>query len=222
MKPVAVTVVFFGDSITEGQYVDPALRWTNLIQDELTLAYLDTPVSINFLNKGISGETSRQGLERFARDVQQNEPDIMTLEFGLNDCNCWISDRGYPRNPLPVYRANMVEIIERARLFGAREVIMQTNHETLKRKVMLSGETLESARKRYNETQREIAAEMGVTLCDIEREFGPMTDAQLEQTLLGYPDHLHLSIAGHVRYAQIIKPYLERALERVIEEKTRD
>jgi len=222
MKPVAITVIFFGDSITEGQYVDPALRWTNLLADQFTRAYLDTPVSINFLNKGISGETSRQGLERFARDVQQNQPDIMTLEFGLNDCNCWISDRGYPRNPLPVYRANMVEMIERARLFGAREVIMQTNHETLKRKIMLSGESLETARKRYNETQREIAAEHGVTLCDIERGFGPMTDAQLEESLLAYPDHLHLSMAGHVRYAQTIKPYLERALERVNQEKTRD
>jgi acyl-CoA thioesterase-1 len=216
MKPVAVTVVFFGDSITEGQYVDPALRWTNLLVDQLTLAYRDTPVSLHFLNKGISGETSRQGLERFARDVQVYQPDVMTLQFGLNDCNCWVTDRGYPRNPLPVYRANMVEMIERARLFGAGEIIMQTNHETLKRKVMLSGETLEDARKRYNDAQRQIAAETGVTLCDIEQAFGPMTDAQLEDTLLPYPDHLHLSIAGHVRYAEVIKPYLTEAIARAV------
>jgi len=221
MKPCAVTIVFFGDSITEGQHVDSSRRWTDLLADRLNRRYLDTPVGLNFLNKGISGETSRQGLERFARDVQQISPDIMTLEFGLNDCNCWISDRGHPRNSLASYRANLFEIIERARLFGAQKVIVQTNHETLKRKIMLSGESLETARKRYNNTMRQVAADTGATLCDIEKAFGPMTEAELEEILLPYPDHLHLSIAGHVRYAGIIQSYLERAIEQIVQEKTR-
>jgi lysophospholipase L1-like esterase len=217
MQAKAITVLFMGDSITEGQYVDPTMRWTDLISFDLTKKYLQTPINLHFLNKGISGETSRQGLERYARDVQGNLPDLMTLEFGLNDCNYWVTDRGHPRCSLAAYRANLVEMIDRARLFGAKEIIMQTNHETLKRKVLLGGETLEDSRKRYNDAVREVAAETGVTLCDIEQAFGPMTDAQLEETLLPYPDHLHLSEAGHVRYQSVIQPYIERALERLIQ-----
>ncbi|HLO74946.1 MAG TPA: GDSL-type esterase/lipase family protein, partial [Magnetospirillum sp.] len=90
MTPRAVTVVYMGDSITEGQYVEPALRWTDLLSFRLTRDYLDTPVNLMMVNKGVSGQTTRQGLERFGADVQALAPEVMTLQFGLNDCNCWV------------------------------------------------------------------------------------------------------------------------------------
>jgi lysophospholipase L1-like esterase len=222
MRPVALTVLFMGDSITEGQYVDTSLRWTNMIADELTRVYLSTPVNIQFLNKGISGETTRQGLERFPRDVQAQLPDLMTLEFGLNDCNCWVTDRGLPRVSIAAYRANIIEMIQRARLFGAKEIIVQNNHPTLRRKVLLSGESLEDGRKRYNAVVREIAIELGVVFCDIESAFKGLDDSALDAELLPYPDHLHLSVQGHRRYAAAIKPLIEQALQRLIQGNARD
>src|SRR6185295_10439447 len=96
-SPRAVTIVFMGDSITAGQYVDPALRWTSLISDSIIVKYEMTSVNFLMLNSGVSGETTRQGLERFPADVQQHRPDIMTLQFELNDCNCWVTDAGLPR-----------------------------------------------------------------------------------------------------------------------------
>ena len=97
------------------------------------------------LNRGVSGETTRQGLERFPNDLQQYRPDIVTLQFGLNDCNCWVSDGGLPRVSEAAYRANLREMIERARRFGARHIIMSTNHPTLRHKVLLSGESSKTA-----------------------------------------------------------------------------
>jgi lysophospholipase L1-like esterase len=141
----------------------------------------------------------------------------MTLQFGLNDCNSWVTDRGMPRVTLPAYRANMVEMIQRARLFGAKEIVLSTNHPTLRRKVLLSGESLEDARKRYNDTVREVAHETGVTLCDMEKAFDGLSDERLDQELIPYPDHLHLSAQGHVRYAQAIGPFVESAVDRIIE-----
>jgi lysophospholipase L1-like esterase len=128
-----------GDSITFGQYVDPQLRWTTLVTERLQQVYLETPVQIYALNRGVSGETTRQGLERFPTDVQQIGPDVMTLQFGLNDCNCWLTDGGLPRVSAAAFRANLLEMITRARRFGTRQIILANNHRTLRTKVMLSG-----------------------------------------------------------------------------------
>lgn len=216
MKPVAITLVYMGDSITEGQYVDPALRWTDIISDRLQRSYLETSVNLMLLNRGVSGETTRQGLERFAKDVQSNLPDVMTLQFGLNDCNCWVSDRGMPRVSAAAYRANLIEMIERARRFGAREIILSTNHPTLREKVLLSGESLEESRLRYNAIVREVAAETAVTLCDIEELFRDYRDSQLADVLLPYPDQLHLSAKGHTIYAAAILPFIRSAIEKLL------
>lgn len=212
VQPRAIVVVFMGDSITFGQYLDPSHRWTTLVGDGLTEQYLATPINLHFLNRGVSGETTRQGLERFPADVQQHGPDIMTLQFGLNDCNCWVTDGGLPRVSEPAYRANLIEMIERARRFAARHIILSTNHPTLRHKILLGGESLETRRRRYNDIVREVAGLTGVTLCDIEEAFAGFDQRQLAELLLPYPDHLHLSIAGHKLYGSAIRPYLERAV----------
>jgi lysophospholipase L1-like esterase len=205
-----------GDSITAGQYVDPALRWTSLIGDSTVARYLGTPINFLILNCGVSGETTRQALERFPADLQQHRPDIMTLQFGLNDCNCWVTDAGLPRVSEAAFRANLVEMIERARRFGAGQIILSTNHPTLRHKVLLSGDSLETRRQRYNDHIRAVAAETGVELCDIDQGFGKLGNSELAPLLLPYPDQVHLSIEGHQRYAALIEPYVARALTDVV------
>ncbi len=217
-QPRAVTIVFMGDSITAGQYVDPARRWTALVGDALIKDYLTTPVNLLLLNRGVSGETSRQGLERFPSDVQQHRPDVMTLQFGLNDCNCWVTDAGLPRVSEAAYRANLIEMIERARRFGTRHIILSTNHPTLRHKVLLSGESLEARRQRYNDHVREIAGLTEVELCDIDAGFAHLGPAELDTMLVPYPDHLHLSVDGHRLYARCIQAHIERAVARIVRE----
>ena len=114
-QPISLTLVYMGDSITKGQYVDPSLRWTDLITEELHRDFLDTSVNLYCVNRGISNETTRQGLERYATDVQNHYPDVITLQFGFNDCNFWVTDRGAPRVSERGYHANLHEMIDRAR-----------------------------------------------------------------------------------------------------------
>jgi acyl-CoA thioesterase I len=213
--PQALVIVFMGDSITGGQYVEPSLRWSTLVGDAIVREYLSTPVNFNMLVRGISGETTRQGLERFPNDLQQYRPDIVTLQFGLNDCNCWVSDAGLPRVSEAAYRANLIEMIERAQRFGAR-VILSTNHPTLRHKVLLSGESLEQRRRRYNDLVREAAASSGAELCDMEQAFAAFDYRELAEMLLPYPDHLHLSVAGHRHYANYIQPRIMRAISSLV------
>ena len=214
----SLTVVHMGDSITFGQYLDPSVRWTSSIEDRLRDAFPD--VDIRTFNRGISGETTRMGLERFPRDVQDVRPDVMTLQFGLNDCNCWQSDEGLPRVSEAAFRANLVEMIERARRFGARAIVLSTNHRTLRRDVLPGGDVYEDRNERYSEIVREVADETEVDLCDIRAAFEPFHDDKLAAMLLPAPDLLHLSEEGNAVYAEAIWPHVERAAAAAIGEET--
>ena len=207
MKKAITTIVFMGDSITAGQYIHHSLRWTELVasalRENLFKASADYDL-YHFFNCGISGETTRQGLERFPRDVQVLEPDIITLQFGLNDCNCWESDRGLPRVSPAAYRANLIEMIDRTRKFGTKQIILSTNHPTLLIKPLVSCESLEDRRHVYNEIVRDVAVETGVMLCDIDKDFSGLPSYELADLLLPEPDLLHLSEYGHARYSKAI------------------
>lgn len=211
-----ITIVCMGDSITFGQHLDPKLRWSSLLHDHYDARFQDSDIHIQVLNRGISGETTRMGLERFAADVQNASPDIMTLQFGLNDCNCWLSDRGLPRVSPAAFHANLIEMIARARQFGCRHIILSTNHPTLRRKPMLSGERYDDANARYSAIMRSVAKGTDVTLCDIRQAFAGFSDAELSRMLLPYPDHLHLSAEGNQVYYRTIFPHVEAAVEEVL------
>jgi acyl-CoA thioesterase-1 len=210
-----LTWVAMGDSITFGQHIDPELRWTTLVERRLADCFAGM---VEVHNRGVSGETTRMGLERFPQDVQELEPDLVTLQFGLNDCNCWETDRGLPRVSERAFQANLSEMIARVRRFGARRIILSTNHPTVRFAPMPSGEEYESANARYSELVREVSEEEKVGLCDIRRAFEAFSTEELEALLLPYPDQLHLGPAGNEVYADAIWPFVKQAATDLLEE----
>ena len=200
-----IRIVYMGDSITEGQYVDASFRWTELVTANIRIHFEpEENERLFFFNKGISGETTRQGLERYPRDVQSFAPRFMTLQFGLNDCNCWDTDKGHPRVSEAAYRANLLEMIDRSRLFGVETLLLLTSHPTLRHTKLISGETLDQRRIKYNKIVRSVAEESSTLLCDIEKHFDGLTKPELSELLLPEPDVLHLSLKGHIKYADAI------------------
>ncbi len=216
MDSLSITLVYMGDSVTVGQHIDPSVRWTSLLDRRLHEQFGHRVASHN---KGISGETTRMGLERFPRDVQAFRPEVMTLQFGLNDCNCWQTDEGHPRVSPQAFVANLHEMITRARLFGAHEIILSTNHRTLRRTPMASEESLEEASLRYNKLIRQVAAETDVMLCDVEEVFASVEDEGLKDLLLAAPDVLHLSERGNLVYADIMWPHVQLCVSAALERK---
>lgn len=213
-KPMEVRIVWMGDSITAGQYVDRPLVWTSLVEDRLRRLHSNASPSVHAVNAGVSGNTSRQGLERFTTDVLEIEPDVVTLQFGLNDCNCWATDGGSPRVSPAEYRANLIEMIDRVR--GGRAsclVILSNNHPTLRTAdVTACGETFEDANARYAEITEDVARSKDVDFCDIRKAF---LGQDLHRLLLPAPDHLHLSTEGQIAYADAIWPHVNRAVRKV-------
>ncbi len=78
-----VTVAFIGGSITEGLTAGPELCWAKLTYDYLCEKYPDT--KINYVNAGMSGTPSILGNIRLKRDVLDHDPDLVFVEFAVND-----------------------------------------------------------------------------------------------------------------------------------------
>jgi lysophospholipase L1-like esterase len=77
------SLVYFGDSITQGGDVDPELRFTARFSNYLT--GIAPHKSLSFHNAAIGGTSSSYGRERFERDVLAHSPDAVTILFALND-----------------------------------------------------------------------------------------------------------------------------------------
>lgn len=72
-------VVCLGDSITYGFPYGPETSW---------VARLSENVNVQFINKGINGNTTSDMLNRFERAVISNKPTHLVLMGGINDVVC--------------------------------------------------------------------------------------------------------------------------------------
>jgi len=97
----AAEVVFLGDSITEfWQAADPWPFWPR------------------GANRGISGETTRQMLERFERDVLALRPRVVHIMGGTNDL--WHGDPGPDASAA---MANLIAMVQAAQAHGIRPIL---------------------------------------------------------------------------------------------------
>ena len=74
--PSGANLIAFGDSLTEGYRVDPGEGWPEQLS-----AIIGRPI----LNRGVSGNTTGDALERLERDVLAQEPRIVLVCLGGND-----------------------------------------------------------------------------------------------------------------------------------------
>lgn len=170
-----IRVACMGDSITAGQHLDHGVAaWP---------AHLP---GVTAYAKGVPGDTTRLGLERFPRDVQALEPDIVIIQFGHNDANRWQTDRGLPRVSLDGFVANLDEMIARCQAFSAA-VILCTLTPSYR-------SPLHAADCRwYDAALRNLASRRPVRLADV---------SGLDESHM--LDGLHLNGEGQRAYAAIV------------------
>lgn len=77
----AKTILFLGDSLTEGYGINKEDAYPRLVQ-ELIKTNLDKEV--NIINGGVSGSTTNDGLARLQWYLRKN-PDIVFIALGAND-----------------------------------------------------------------------------------------------------------------------------------------
>lgn len=178
-------IVVIGDSLTAGQHLtEGGVPWPQLLVDHEVMAF------------GVPGDTTRLGLERFPRDVQNHEPEAVIIQFGHNDANRWESDRGAQRVSEAAFRANLAEMVQRARLFGA--VVFLCTLTPSRRSRQHAEDT-----GRYDAIVREVAEFSSARLIDVRAAFGDLPAWLLLE------DGLHLSFAGHRVYATVVQAALD-------------
>jgi acyl-CoA thioesterase I len=103
-------IVCFGDSLTAGFGVDPGKSYPDDLQQNLDRAGYHYRV----LNRGVSGETTQDGLARLPLLLVE-KPQIVVLEFGAND--------GLRGQPVTLTEAHLAQMIESLQKAGVRVVL---------------------------------------------------------------------------------------------------
>ncbi len=184
------TIVCFGDSVTQGvPHVHVQDTFVKLLERRLTQRAAQVE-RVACINSGVGGENTAEGLARFEPAVARHEPDLVIVEFGLNDIRFepekTIAPDAFAENLRIIYR-EVTSLGARA-LFTTPNVIINAYHEYSKgtdyydRWGGCNGAVIE-----YAEIVREVAAELGAPLCDVYRAFA---DKALELEFAGAcPDH---------------------------------
>lgn len=110
------TVACIGGSLTEG-----GGPWQFLLKGYLAEKMPDKEIKI--VNSGIGGTTSEYGAKRYAKDVLAFNPDLVIIEFAVNDRTMGTSDR--PRHQ--IYMESMVQQSLRAEKVPA-VMFLYSNH----------------------------------------------------------------------------------------------
>lgn len=211
-------VFFHGDSVSFGQGVSPHLTWVTRISKCISEEFGGPDTELTLANLGVNGNTTRQGLERLHYDVLSHYPQITTVQFGLNDCNYWMTDMGHPRVSEMAFKANLHEIVSKLRTFKCKWIILNSNHSTTRSKDLMpnSSVTYEASNEQYNVLIREVAREQEAHGDVIFNDINSLLKLHLGETRQPLSDFLlsdglHLSERGHSFYFDKIYPVIRQA-----------
>lgn len=105
------TILFLGDSLTEGYGLETGQSFPDLIANRLKS---EGRSNIKVLNAGISGSTSASALSRLQWYIR-SKPNLMVLSLGAND--------GLRGLSVPEMKANLSKTIEFAQANGVKVVL---------------------------------------------------------------------------------------------------
>lgn len=196
-------IAFLGDSVTHGAFgllaaqLTPGFT-TEHMPDECYPARFQRRLNrlfpagvINTLNAGVSGDSAAGGLARVERDVLAFHPDVVVVNFGLNDSGNSDREKG-----LAQYAANMRGIFEKVLSSGSEAILLTPNtmcqyvHDGVKGEFLrkcaanCSVTQNEGVLARYVEAAREVARSLNIPVADTHRRWEQMNRAGVDTTAL--------------------------------------
>lgn len=195
-------IVAFGDSIMQGK---------NAIQEEehfLRLLSNKMGPNFEFINAGVGGNSAREAMERYERDVLSHDPDLIILEFGGNN-----TDRrpGREHRTVPVEEFRMhLENFKKGVPEGCKVIVM-TFPPVINERYQACRTTpvgdVDGGIEKFRVITREFAAQNSYPLLDM---YKLMYERRHELIL---PDGVHHNAAGHAFMAEKIYEALKDCLD---------
>ncbi len=177
-------IVAFGDSLTQGWMVRRG--YVDFLHDMLTSHYR---VGIDMINRGIPGNTSDDGLARIRRDVLDNEPHCVILQFGLNDA--------YMGSTPGRLKKNLSSMIERIGLDTGAEILLVTS-------CAINNEHENRMAEEFYRAITDLAGEKGLPLAEIHRYWLDKIKNGTSHSDLVQGDMVHPTVEGYRLMAEAI------------------
>ena len=181
----AVTIVALGDSLSSGWMV--ARGYTEFLHDMLLVRF--PKADVRLINSGIPGDTAPGGLYRLQQDALSYSPDLVLVQFALNDAFCGCSPGEF--------RRAIEAIIERIWQESSAEVLLLTS--TLPAD-MAELETVES----FYAELKDIARAKNCGLAAVDEHWADAIAAGTPHDSLVLYDRVHPSEAGYRLMAEAV------------------
>ncbi len=175
-----ITIVAFGDSITQG-YLNGEIDYETVYHNRLRqkLNKYNSQVPVNVINAGIGGRTAKQSLLRLDSQVLSHNPDLVIVCFGLNDINHEKED--YLNALGTIFRKckeNKIDVIfmtpNMLNTYVADDAPIQWLEYAGKTAIYQTGGKMDD----YMDSARKVAEEMGVTVCDCYSKWKKISETQ--------------------------------------------
>ena len=177
----AQTILFLGDSLTEGYQLAKEEAYPALVEKELK----KTKPSVKVINGGVSGATSASGPKRLAWYLKA-KPDIIVLALGAND--------GLRGTKINETEKNLSLVIEKSQTAGIKVILagmkMPTNYG-------------EPYRSEFESLFPKLAKKYSIKLIPF------MLEGVATKSDLNLPDGIHPNAKGHKIMAKTMLKHLE-------------
>lgn len=213
------TVVTFGDSTTAPRTVEGGDLdvYADLLQEELMQAGVNAQV----INAGVGSDTTVRARKRFESDVLIHEPDLVIIQFGLNDsCIDVRLGEDAPRVALRDYVDNLSYFAKTLSARGSRVILMTPNPLlwTEKLKALYGSPPYDTDDRwgfnllnaHYAATVRAVAQSMNVPLVDVYQyyaHYDRVPKQAMGDLLL---DGMHPNARGHAIIADALMEEITR------------
>ncbi len=196
-----VVICLYGSSIMEGRIgVDhPRDRWYNIFQSLLSRAHPDTCFPI--VNSAVGGESTREVLSRFDRDILPYRPHFCLFMVGGNNHDCLDPSRILAEGELSVLMDRFVSRLpQSARPVGVvlgpvvDDWHFATNHPAYRTYLALFGGSLDASLNPEREFARSFYRRHAWPFLDL---YAIMSDKHIVPE-----DGIHLNKAGHELFAR--------------------
>jgi len=180
------TVLVLGDSLSAAYGIAQDRGWVALLQQRLA----ERGLPHRLVNASVSGETTRGGLTRLPRLLEEHRPGLVVIELGANDGLRGISDR--------VLADNLRGLVEAATKSGARVLLLG---------VRLPPNYGAAFNSRFDRVFDEVARETQTSLVPF------FLKGVAEDRALMLPDGLHPAAEAQPVLLENVWPALEPLLE---------
>lgn len=184
-KGEKVVFVAFGDSITEGYGVSEG--WPEKLVKELKKKYPKSDIEL--INKGRSGDTAEDGLYRLDSDVIELNPDLVTVNFGINDAMSAV--------PLSNFENYFSEIISQIKNKTSADIIALSSE-------ILEDEEADKLVRKYYDKISKVCKDQKVIFVDIHRHWHQKIREGVELSSLLIPELDHPNEDGYRLFAKIL------------------